>query len=151
MSFTEITPNRLRYFAEMQYLAQWEQKYRYIGGWPSLGGASLSDEQLKAMYPHVDALLRSSEASGRFFLNRLDSITRVFFVEWLETSEQRLVKERHPLRLLLREDIDTIFDRMSAQHEEGNLLELQPPFVEACHFFDSPDFTMTDEVNWGGT
>ena len=135
-----FTPNRLRHFAEMQYLAQWEQKYRTAGGWPIVASGSLSSEQLEAMYPFVEALIRDSEASERPFLNRLDSITKYFFTEWLKAHgiADLLVRERHPLRRLSVKDIETIFERMVEEHKNGTLFELQHWLIEANHSLDNP-------------
>lgn len=151
MSSSELTRTQLRHFAEKQYLAQWEQHYGRPGGWPVVFSAKLSSEQVDAMHPFVDSLLRESESSGRHVLVRLDRITKYFFVEWLKTRGHNdfLVKEHHKLRFLSQKDIETIFERITAEHAKGKLFELQHWFVEACHFLEARE-PATDEVSLGG-
>lgn len=117
MSSGDFTPRQLRHFAELQYVAQWEMKYR---SWSyAVGNAKLSCEQLAAMQPKVKELLAKTAISGEPLLTRLDRITKWFFVEWLAVSgpHNYLVVNRHPLHMLSVKSITDIFARLAAAHD----------------------------------
>lgn len=114
---SDFTPRQLREFAERQYVAQWELKYR---SWSyAVGNAKLSREQLAAMQPPMEELLAKTKVSGEPLLTRLDRITKWFFVEWLAVTgpQNYLVANRHPLHMLSVKSITDIFARLVAAHD----------------------------------
>ena len=125
----EFNASFLQYFAELQYLAQWQNKYEGPS-WSAVMlklNAKLSREQIDAMFLEVKTLLDETESSGEPMLTRLDRITKWFFVEWLNIPGKNdfLRVNKHPLEHLSRADIQDIFGRMKVAHENARAARTQ--------------------------